>query len=579
MVEWLEMDLTSGEEPNNQHVLREIEEKNEIEEEMTFEVVDAAALLASQDDPKSSRISVTPENVAVENLNVHSGSILVEANSAQEVQVVDAAKLFASANSQDEVEVKTEVIVAPVSVVKSSAIVAAQADEGQFSLQELVRLMASKNGRLLKEISIHDLVRLCEAAVLNHVDGHGRELIVGLFARQVVSLLNDALANGENKSSAIVLADITSSEAATLIWVLGELGVKVSPPEDSSQSNRKMKIDTLEPIVSKIKVELIDSTRLHRLIRGLVLMKQDLSHQSLLVRALNRKRDILSESVSAKFLCIYAEDVGMIRESPNGRRKTKPTDSETKPPEIKGGSDDADDDDDKLQESEAKDRKKFDDEDLLASTEELLNSIANEACSMSKSLTAAEIRRLLEVYSLLPYQADEMIRALEAEVSLRLATLEELSMNQTLGLLLKNADEKASVVKATLYEESDKSFFDSMKNGFMSLFGTNSEDKTAESTEESKDVLTEQIASMIQESIAAISAASHNAQVEESALQVQVDAVLASLREEASFELGRAAELLENYHRIEFSTGKRTSRYDVDRRKAIAKRVLSRLIP
>jgi hypothetical protein len=60
---------------------------------------------------------------------------------------------------------------------------------------------------------------------------------------------------------------------------------------------------------------------------------------------------------------------------------------------------------------------------------------------------------------------------------------------------------------------------------------------------------------------------------------MRLDSLLASLHEDAAFELGRAIELIENYKRIEFSTGRRRSRYDSERRKEIAKRVLSRLIP
>ncbi|KAL3913357.1 MAG: hypothetical protein SGARI_000695 [Bacillariaceae sp.] len=158
---------------------------------------------------------------------------------------------------------------------------------------------------------------------------------------------------------------------------------------------------------------------------------------------------------------------------------------------------------------------------------------------------------------------------------------EELSENRTLDRLLRDADKKASIVRSTLYEEADKSFLDNIKTGFMSLFGSTSDDEsgTEETDIDEKDVdMTEEIAGMIQASIESTSAAASRAQSEEVVLQVRVGNVLDSLREDVSFELGRALELIENYDRIEFSTGKRRSRYDSERRKEIAKRVLGRLL-
>mmetsp|Transcript_10800 Transcript_10800/g.16492 ORF Transcript_10800/g.16492 Transcript_10800/m.16492 type:complete len:94 (-) Transcript_10800:185-466(-) len=46
----------------------------------------------------------------------------------------------------------------------------------------------------------------------------------------------------------------------------------------------------------------------------------------------------------------------------------------------------------------------------------------------------------------------------------------------------------------------------------------------------------------------------------------------------AAMELGRCIELISSYHRIEFKTGARRSRYDEKRRSGIRKRVLSRLL-
>ena len=93
----------------------------------------------------------------------------------------------------------------------------------------------------MKECSIHDIVRICEAVVLSDVDGHGRELIIGLFARQVVKVLNQVLENEDQNDSSINIGSASSSEVSTLIWALGEMGVNYYPVDHGKQpTNKKM---------------------------------------------------------------------------------------------------------------------------------------------------------------------------------------------------------------------------------------------------------------------------------------------------------------------------------------------------
>lgn len=113
--------------------------------------------------------------------------------------------------------------------------------KGAWTLTRVaIRLLASKNARLMKECSVHDVIRLCEATVLAEVDGHGTDLVTGLFARKVLQVLNAAVDNGSKaKDSSIDMSQASSTEICTLLWSLGELGVKHHFHDDAKRSAYK----------------------------------------------------------------------------------------------------------------------------------------------------------------------------------------------------------------------------------------------------------------------------------------------------------------------------------------------------
>ena len=134
-----------------------------------------------------------------------------------------------------------------------------------------VRLLSSKNARLMKECSLHDIVRLCEAAVLSEVAGHGRELIIGLFSRKVVQVLNEGLDpsyDRENSSSESVdLAIATPSEISTLAWTLGELGVRHATSDEARQTaHKKLRLITDKPLLTKDQISSLNVSSLLRLV-------------------------------------------------------------------------------------------------------------------------------------------------------------------------------------------------------------------------------------------------------------------------------------------------------------------------
>jgi len=438
-----------------------------------------------------------------------------------------------------------------------------------------VRLLSSKNARLMKECSIRDIVRLCEAAVLSEIDGHGRELIIGLFARQVVKVLNEILEDGNRHDTSINIRSATSSEISTLIWALGEMGVKHSLDVHGKQStNKKMRLVCTEPLLQCIQVESLNLVFLERLTRGLVLMKMTSSEQPFLLRVLARINKHIPDISTGNDLCSLAETIGILVEASKTSPKKKEVHNERDSP------------------SEAmKENKNFDSqindieimsvqEQLSTRSDDMLNSIAKTATELSENLTANEIRRLLEVYSLLPFQADTLVNRFSEEVSSRLVAIQSLKKSQPLDILLKDASQKSSVVRQTLFDDSSASLFGSIKAGIMSFFGsTNDEQHEADQINDEGTKMTEEIASIIQDSISASYDAASRAEADQRAIQISLDSVIRTLHEGASFELGRSQELIENYRLTEFTTGKRRSRYDKDRKNYISKRVLSRLLP
>ncbi len=431
-----------------------------------------------------------------------------------------------------------------------------------------VRLLSSKNARLMKECSIHDIVRLCEAAVLSDVDGHGRELIIGLFARQVVKVLNEVLDDEKQHSTSIDIETASSTELSTLIWTLGEMGVKYSAGKHVA--GKKMRLEFADPLLRAIRLKSLDQLTLERLIRGLVLTKMTSSHQSFVLEVLKKISEKVPNVTSGADLCSLAEAIGILKEA---SKTSSPKNKETTNDEV---------------ESELVDEEVVQSEEIQKQisiiSDQMLNSVASLTIDFVEKLTANEIRRLLEVYSLLPFQADATIASLSDEVSRRLEALQSLQKDQGLASLLKDASKKGSVVKSSLFDDSNTSLFESMRVKFFSIFRSSNnnvgeDDEVVQQTDDEGTKLTEEIASVIQDAISATSNASKRADADQSALTLSLDKIIQNLEEGASFDLGRSLELIENYHRTEFATGERRSRYDKDRKNYITKRVLSRLLP
>lgn len=205
--------------------------------------------------------------------------------------------------------------------------------------------------------------------------------------------------------------------------------------------------------------------------------------------------------------------------------------------------------------------------------DEMLALIASKMPDKINHCTAQELRRLLSVYSLLPFQADRLIQEIEKEVEGRLPQSDSIP-RVTVEEILQDAKAKNEIVQKVLFHQTDSSSLSTtLKNSVMSLFRASDKAGPEETN------LPEDLALMIRESIASTLKVSASLQGMRSTLNVSIDTIGQQASEGMYFELGRCQELIANYRLVEFSTGTRRSRYDKERRKEISKRVLSRLLP
>ena len=98
------------------------------------------------------------------------------------------------------------------------------------------------------------------------------------------------------------------------------------------------------------------------------------------------------------------------------------------------------------------------DTELSRSCDTILVAIAGEAGRMSKEMRADDFRRLLMVYSLLPFKADDLVGAFEDEIVKRWKHLKLSSRDTSVGPLIREAATKTSTVNTTLFGEPAEAY-------------------------------------------------------------------------------------------------------------------------
>lgn len=295
-------------------------------------------------------------------------------------------------------------------------------------------------------------------------------------------------------------------------------------------------------------------------------MKFFSSDISFLYSVVSQVAETIDGPRSVDKLCTLAESLALLKESIRAEvdeKRTELSDGLPKDDDQAGELDDQ-------AESEGKGLGLVDELERL--TVVLLASIATKSEGMLASFSPDNMRRLVSVYTLLPFEADSLIRAMESEVESRkalLLSLPEVSIDN----MLKDAMSSSDAVKKELFTKTDSSRFAAIKNGIVSMFLSNEDSEPEEST------LEEELALMIEKSINSTILAASTIQKLGNLTGTSFDSLGEQALEGQLFELGQCEELIASYRRIEFSTGAIKSRYDKERRRVISKRVLSRLLP
>ena len=202
LMEWLEEDLAllkrnEGKECSI-HMERSVESNS-----MTIEVVDAAALLESEQNAKSDVISDMHDlPIEVEASKRRQNSFGGGVSDVQEVQVVDAAKLLASVEAGGPVELETEVILAPSTLVDSGNL-DSDSDYQEDNDFEMDRKSLDSNAESLPTFTVHDLC--CMAWAVTELRDQLRPQIVSLIT-QILMLIGPTSTDGLNGSDLSNLA-------------------------------------------------------------------------------------------------------------------------------------------------------------------------------------------------------------------------------------------------------------------------------------------------------------------------------------------------------------------------------------
>lgn len=209
----------------------------------------------------------------------------------------------------------------------------------------------------------------------------------------------------------------------------------------------------------------------------------------------------------------------------------------------------------------------------------ILGAYATERVS---TLKVDSLCRLLAVYSLSPFQADTFVDACDSEVSHRQKLLESAASVASVEDLLQQAAKNAIEANSTVFGKNDddsRMSLAALKKGLKSIFSPSTADNNNDNDKIAEEMkkFTEEVGILVDRVTAAVTRVEECMGQIGSASNVHTDTLLQGIQGGANFELGRCRELIDNYRRINFSTGRRLSRYDFDR--DLGKRLLSRLIP
>lgn len=133
-----------------------------------------------------------------------------------------------------------------------------------------VRLLSSKNGQLMGQCPLVDVIGLAHACAISEVNGRERGQTVRLFAGRVVQFMNEALAPDPEThgKAAARLARATPWEVATLLWSVGELGARFFTSDENRQlAHRKLRVVSDKPLLTNDELESLSAVSMANLVR------------------------------------------------------------------------------------------------------------------------------------------------------------------------------------------------------------------------------------------------------------------------------------------------------------------------
>jgi len=134
-------------------------------------------------------------------------------------------------------------------------------DAGDRLGKTALRLLTSRNGRLMRECPMHDLIRLCDAVARSGRSGMpiaGRERTSN-FVRRFLHYFNEMPSDEPLR--------ISSHEVSTLVWSLGELGVRYNPDKaEASTAYRRLQLVSEIPRLSTDQLQELPNVSVSRLV-------------------------------------------------------------------------------------------------------------------------------------------------------------------------------------------------------------------------------------------------------------------------------------------------------------------------
>lgn len=438
-----------------------------------------------------------------------------------------------------------------------------------------VRLLVSRHGTLMKETSMKDIIRLCMACASNKIPGYGRETVTKLYARRVVQLLNEILGvSNDNVPDVLSLLKVSPWDLSNLIWSLGELGVHHENKDDNLLSaHRKLHLVTDKILLSDDQISTLSTTSLTKFLIGVISMDFLSSNPSFVVRVLTsfetRELASLEHSELCNLIEILAKARRLVQDSEKLVDIALTLCSEKEADSLPQISEDTVEEFVIASTSEVEIIKA----EILALTQRILVSATDEAAGKVIEFSPEQLRRLMIVVTMLPFEAGVLVDAVTKEVISR--TSDKSQQLKSLETMMSKADDTVTLIGKSLSgKEGNHSSFAELRNSLWSRFFRSEEcidpplEQQSQQFEDMRNLLNEAATQTVDivNRLRAITKISGSG----------IDKILQNIEEGANFELGRCKELIASYRRIDFQNGTRQTRYDKERRKDIGKRLLSR---